>query len=105
MTHINLTHRNWTAVGLPSSSDYPIVDPRGLVTPFYDSWSIDSWILTSKEDLIPSKSASCIQELKLDGNLAVETKTLTFSRNRRRSFAAAKKPAPARCNFERFERE
>src|SRR3954470_1207346 len=33
-SHINLTHRNWTAVGLPSVDLYPIVDPRGLVTPF-----------------------------------------------------------------------
>ena len=31
-SHINLTHRNWTAVGLPGVPVYPIVDPRGLVT-------------------------------------------------------------------------
>ena len=34
LTHINLTHRNWTAVGVPDFPNYPIVDPRGLVTPF-----------------------------------------------------------------------
>lgn len=32
-SHVNLTHRNWTAVGLPDCPEYPIVDPRGLVTP------------------------------------------------------------------------
>ncbi|MBI4395222.1 MAG: hypothetical protein HY583_03385 [Candidatus Omnitrophica bacterium] len=75
ITHINLTHRNWTAVGLPSSSDYPIIDPRGLVTPFYDGWSLDSWVLMpDRENLIPSKLSSVSQKLVLDGNLAVETK-------------------------------
>ncbi len=44
ITHINLTHRNWTAVGVPDFSEYPIVDPRGLLTPFYDGWSIDAWM-------------------------------------------------------------
>jgi hypothetical protein len=34
ITHINLSHRNWTAVGLPDFPDLPIVDPCGLVTPF-----------------------------------------------------------------------
>src|SRR5262245_65155081 len=33
LTHINLTHRNWTAIGLPVGDELPIVDPRGLVTP------------------------------------------------------------------------
>ncbi|MEA2061734.1 MAG: hypothetical protein U9P10_14785 [Thermodesulfobacteriota bacterium] len=41
ISHINLTHCNWTAVGLPDLDTYPIVDPRGLVTPFFDGWSID----------------------------------------------------------------
>ncbi|MBM9514034.1 hypothetical protein [Desulfogranum marinum] len=30
-SHVNLTPRNWTAVGLPDIALYPIVDPRGLV--------------------------------------------------------------------------
>ena len=30
ITHINLTHRNWTAVGLPDTEQWPIIDPRGL---------------------------------------------------------------------------
>ncbi len=54
MSHINLTHRNWTAVGVPDFTELPIVDPRGLVTPFYDGWSIDAWIVTETgEKLIP----------------------------------------------------
>jgi len=40
-SHVNLTHRDWSAVGLPNLALYPIVDPRGLVTPLYDGWSLD----------------------------------------------------------------
>src|SRR6187549_1015537 len=53
-SHINLTHRNWTAVGLPGVAAYPIVDPRGLVTPLHDGWSLDFWIVTeSRKRLLP----------------------------------------------------
>ncbi|MBI4398146.1 MAG: hypothetical protein HY586_03375, partial [Candidatus Omnitrophica bacterium] len=74
LTHINLTHRNWTAVGLPGLAEYPLVDPRGLVTPLYDGWSIDSWVITDGGHLIPSHQGSASQELVLEGNLAVATK-------------------------------
>ena len=55
-SHINLTHRNWTAVGLPELPIYPIVDPRGLVTPLHDGWSIDFWLLDADgKALVPSR--------------------------------------------------
>ena len=55
-SHINLTHRNWTAVGLPDVPYYPIVDPRGLVTPLFDGWSLDFWLVRENGDLLlPSK--------------------------------------------------
>jgi hypothetical protein len=55
-SHINLTHRNWTAVGLPDVPYYSIVDPRGLVTPFHDSWSLDFWLIGKHGvRLFPSK--------------------------------------------------
>ena len=74
ITQINLTHRNWTAVGLPDCPAYPLVDPRGLVTPLYDGWSIDAWIVTGKNSaFIPSRLPEASQKLILDGNLAVET--------------------------------
>jgi hypothetical protein len=62
ITHINLTHRNWTAIGHPDCDELPIVDPRGLLTPFLDSWSLDCWLLT--EDgrcLLPSRAADVRQ--------------------------------------------
>ena len=63
LTHINLTNRNWTAVGIPGYDQFPIIDPRGLVTPFFDSWSIDAWImLDSNKLLIPAKSDYVLQK-------------------------------------------
>lgn len=62
LTHINLTHRNWTAVGIPDTSDYALVDPRGLVTPFYDGWSLDAMIYGfENEILIPSQVKEVMQ--------------------------------------------
>lgn len=57
-SHINLTHRNWTTIGLPDVPVYPIVDPRGLITPLHDGWSIDFWIVPKHTGsrLFPSKS-------------------------------------------------
>jgi hypothetical protein len=74
LTHVNLTHRNWTAVGIPDCMAYPIVDPRGLVTPFHDGWSIDAWILAEDDDLLPPLSDSVRQRAALlDNGYAVET--------------------------------
>jgi hypothetical protein len=75
ITHVNLTHRNWTAVGLPDVSELPIVDPRGLLTPFLDRWSLDCWILTEDgHQLLPSRSPLSSQRLD-DNDLAVITET------------------------------
>jgi hypothetical protein len=73
-SHVNLTHRNWTAVGRPDIPLYPIVDPRGLITPLYDGWSIDFWIIDQDgSPLLPSRLADAKQSYLFDPNLAVET--------------------------------
>lgn len=73
-SHINLTHRNWTAVGLPDVPFYPIVDPRGLVTPLFDGWSLDFWFVPDEGPvLFPSKLTDAEQELTLTDNLRVRT--------------------------------
>jgi hypothetical protein len=73
-SHINLTHRNWTAVGLPGVPYYPIVDPRGLVTPLYDGWSLDFWLLPPKGPaLVPSKLAEFQQELHVQTGISVRS--------------------------------
>ena len=75
ITHVNLTHRNWTAVGLPDVPELPIIDPRGLLTPFFDSWSLDCWILAKDgQSLLPSRALISSQQLDSDG-LAVVTET------------------------------
>ncbi len=75
ITQINLTHRNWTAVGVPGFAQSPVVDPRGLVMPFYDSWSIDFWIAGSDGKLlIPSRISQAQQKVHCcQGEYKIET--------------------------------
>ncbi|MEW6219163.1 MAG: hypothetical protein AB1634_06450 [Thermodesulfobacteriota bacterium] len=73
-SHINLTHRNWTAIGLPDLALYPIVDPRGLVTPLDDGWSIDCWLQGADGvTLFPSRLEHARQRLVDDDNRRVVT--------------------------------
>ncbi len=73
-SHVNITQRNWTAVGCPQLPIYTIVDPRGLVTPLYDGWSLDFWFLPENgKDLLPSKLPKVSQSLLFDPYLAVVT--------------------------------
>ncbi len=63
LTHINLTHRNWTAVGWPDCPELAIVDPRGLLTPLLDSWSLDGWVFAvDGRCLLPSRVHYASQE-------------------------------------------
>lgn len=73
-SHVNLTHRNWTAVGRPDLPLYPIVDPRGLITPLYDGWSVDCWVMADAGDhLVPSRQVSARQWLDIQSDLTVVT--------------------------------
>ncbi len=74
-SHINLTHRNWTALGLPDLPIYPIVDPHGLVTPLYDGWSIDCWFIDDEGgSLCPSQLQNVRQHLVDDTNRTIVTR-------------------------------
>lgn len=74
LTHINLSNRNWTAVGLPDYPNLPIVDPRGLVTPIIDQWSIDSWLIADNgSTVLPSRNDTTTQSLHFDSSLFVKT--------------------------------
>lgn len=76
ITHINLTHRNWTAIGLPDCPELPVVDPRGLLTPFLDGWSLDAWIMPQQgEYLLPSRAEQCQQQLRMAGDVSISTET------------------------------
>ncbi len=74
ISHINLTHRNWTAVGLPDRDFLPIVDPRGLVTPIYDGWSVDVFLLTENEKIVPSRFKNVKQIFNMKDGLSVNTR-------------------------------
>ncbi|MGD1008298.1 MAG: hypothetical protein ABR980_13835 [Ignavibacteriaceae bacterium] len=71
---MNVTERNWTAVGNPECDTEPIVDPRGLVTPFKDGWSIDTWMQINNDIILPSKNNYTTQTL-INNLPIVETKT------------------------------
>ncbi|MDQ3107301.1 MAG: hypothetical protein M3Q68_05785, partial [Actinomycetota bacterium] len=68
----NVTLRNWTAVGTVSSSAKGIVDPRGLLTPWYDGWSLDWWIGAEDRWHFPSRESAVRQQL-VDDTPVVET--------------------------------
>ena len=74
---INVTNRNWTAIGNPYCTTEPIVDPRGLLTPFRNGWSIDVWIGVDGTTFFPSRSDSA--EQKLVDDLPVVCTTFTLS--------------------------
>lgn len=74
ITHVNLTHRNWTAIGLPDVDALPIVDPRGLLTPGYDGWSLDAWVIGDDGcRLLPSRTERVRQHWEMGDELAVVT--------------------------------
>lgn len=78
ITHINLTHRNWTAIGYPDCQELPIVDPRGLLTPLLDGWSLDGWLLAEDgRSLLPSRAADCGQRQDMDAGVRITTETET----------------------------
>ena len=68
----NVTGRNWTMVGSLGSTREAIVDPRGLVTPWFDGWSLDWWIGADDRWHFPSREAGVRQRL-LDDTPVVET--------------------------------
>jgi hypothetical protein len=76
MTHINITQRNWTAVGYPGCEETPVADARGLVMPFFDSWSLEGWFVPDAgESLLPSRTAGTTQRLEWTPNLRLVTTT------------------------------
>ncbi|MFW6373868.1 MAG: hypothetical protein ACOC3W_09240 [Thermodesulfobacteriota bacterium] len=78
LTNVNLSHRNWTAVGLPDCDSFPIVDPRGMVTPFFDGWSLDGWIVGEDgAELLPCRVDEAGQQVMYaQDRWVVETRVL-----------------------------
>jgi len=73
MTNINLSCRNWTAIGLPDLAEFPLIDPRGMVTPLFDGWSLDAWVISKDHSLIPSRLPGVQQSIHFNDFLKVTT--------------------------------
>ncbi|WP_260294460.1 hypothetical protein [Sedimenticola hydrogenitrophicus] len=74
-SHINLTHRNWTAIGYPGSEELSLVDPRGLLTPCFDGWSLDGWVITEDgRTLLPSLAVTSEQRQDMADGLSITTR-------------------------------
>ncbi len=69
---MNVTHRNWTAIGNPESDTEPIVDPAGMVTFAPNSWSLEIWLRLGEKLVVPSHLRGVTQRL-VDGDPVVET--------------------------------
>jgi hypothetical protein len=75
VSHINLTHRNWTALGYPDCEEFPLVDPGGLLTPCLDGWSLDGWVCTEEGgNLFPSRTLDATQRQDLSSGLTITTR-------------------------------
>src|SRR5919199_3766820 len=59
----NMTGRNWTGVAPPRWPQKAIVDPRGLVTAWFDGWSLDWWIEAGGRWHLPSRADNVRQAL------------------------------------------
>ncbi|HUF33079.1 MAG TPA: hypothetical protein VMN58_07720 [Acidimicrobiales bacterium] len=68
----NVTARGWTTVGNVASPWEGVVDPRGLVTPLDDGWSLDWWIGADDRWHLPSREVAVRQRL-VDDAPVVET--------------------------------
>jgi hypothetical protein len=91
-THINLTHRNWTGVGVPGCWAMPVVDPRGLVTPFRDQWSVDAWFFADGgAEILPAYAASVDQ--RLDPNDGITLRTIAERDGKRLSLSVSAEEA------------
>ena len=63
LSHINLTQRNWTILGALGNSHRCVVDPRGLMTPWQDGWSLDCWVGSENGLYTPARLDDVQQQL------------------------------------------
>jgi hypothetical protein len=72
----NLTHRNWTAIGVPECPAIPVVDPRGMLTPFHNGWSIDLFFVDDAGEVVaPCTARDAEQQQRMEGHsLSVQTR-------------------------------
>ena len=60
----NITHRNWTAIGCYGSTKEAVVDPRGLVTPLLEGWSVDVAVALDEKVYYPARMEKVQQRVE-----------------------------------------
>lgn len=68
---LNYTRRDWTMIGNLESEREAVVDPHGLVTPWYDGWSLDVWLEVDGALFTPSRLPDAQVEQSLHENLPI----------------------------------
>ncbi len=63
----NLTHRNWTAIGVPDGLHEGVVDPRGLLMAQRGAWSLDTAVLFPGADEAVTSQSPAPDASALDG--------------------------------------
>ena len=76
---INTTHRNWTILGFPDFDEKGVVDERGLISPRYNSPSLDIFIKGKDFFFVPSRARKVVQKVNpVDGRVITEFDTENF---------------------------
>ena len=68
----NTRGRSWTFIGRPETLDRATVDPRGLFTLLWGTWSLDWWVRAGDTWVFPSRAPAVRQRL-VGGMPVVET--------------------------------
>jgi hypothetical protein len=74
---VNVTNRNWTAIGNMNCDVEPIVDPSGSVMPFKDGWTIETWLVQLGKIIIPAYERTL--EQKLEDDLPIVKTIMNYS--------------------------
>lgn len=68
LSQINSTHRSWTTLSLPNHNEAVTIDPRGLVTPYKNGWSVDIWVKVDDAITPQSLTQTCKQQFNPQAN-------------------------------------
>jgi hypothetical protein len=60
---VNVCYRNWTGIGTLKSEEEATIDPRGLLTPFTNGWSLDDWLILNDKVYSPANLPRVTQKL------------------------------------------
>jgi hypothetical protein len=79
---LNTHYRDWTMLGNLDSPREALVDPRGMLTPWFDGWSLDVWVEVDDNFFAPAQTRADLVEQHLHENLPILSTTLDADRVR-----------------------